>query len=110
MKSSSKLVALTLLLSVFFISSCSNKTTTSDKNYDVKTEGTIKAVEMTVYQYGSFILVDSSSKTTYALKSENISLNSFLDKKVLVQGDLVAGYPVDTGPEYLDVKTLQIVD
>ena len=40
-------------------------------------------------------------------QSDTINLDDYVDKKVTVKGDLVKGYPVDGGPDYLNVKSIQ---
>jgi hypothetical protein len=62
---------------------------------------------MTTYLYGTHRLVNESGKTIFALKSDTIGLDNYIDKKVTITGDLVPGYPVDGGPEYLQVKSIQ---
>ncbi len=57
--------------------------------------------------YGTHILLDDSGKTLYALKSDTINLDNFNNKKATVKGDLVEGYPVDGGPDYLNVKSVE---
>ena len=71
-------------------------------------EGTIRRQGMTIYQYGTHILVDQSGRTRYALRSDQIDLNNYVDQHVRVSGTLVPGYPVDLGPDYLEVEDVQI--
>jgi hypothetical protein len=57
--------------------------------------------------YGTHVLKDDNEKTLYALKSDNIKLDVFVDLYVTVKGDLISGYPVDGGPDYLNVKAIE---
>lgn len=59
--------------------------------------------------YGTHILVNDTGKTLYALKSANINLDKYIDKKVTVNGDLIAGYPVEGGPDYLNVQAIALI-
>jgi hypothetical protein len=87
--------------------SCANLPTGPDINYGISSDGTIKKQGITTYQYGTHILADSNGKTIYALKSDTIELDDYMNKKVRVKGELVNGYPVDGGPNYLDVKRIE---
>ena len=77
-------------------------------SYGVTAIGTIQKTGITTYMYGTHVLKDDSGKTLYALKSDAINLDDYVDKgTVTVQGDLIPGYPVDGGPDYLDVKKVE---
>ncbi len=84
---------------LFFADTCSNR----EKLVEVT--GTIQEQGITSYQYGSHTI--SSGETTFALRSEKIDLNNYIDKKVTVFGKKVAGYPVDGGPEFLEVQKVK---
>lgn len=94
-----------LLLSLFVavISSC-----TSMKDSDTKTRvtasGTIEKRGMTTYQYGTHIL--KTDHKSYALKS-GFDLNPYLNKKVTIKGKKVAGYPLEGGPELVEVTLVK---
>ncbi len=70
------------------------------------TLGTIKRQGVATYGYGTHILSDDAGRTIYALKSDTINMDNYLDRKITVDGDLIDGYPVDSGPEYLNVKSI----
>ncbi len=76
-------------------------------SYGVTASGTIKQQGISTYLYGTHILADDAGKIIYALKSDTIKLEDYVNKKVTIKGDLVAGYPVDGGPAYLDVKAVE---
>jgi hypothetical protein len=71
--------------------------------------GVIHKQGMTTYQYGTHTLVDDNGKTIYALKSKNSKLNldNYIDKNVEIKGHKIIGYPVDGGPEYLEVTKVK---
>jgi hypothetical protein len=79
----------------------------ADEIYGVTAEGIIKKNGTTSFMYGTHILVNSEGKTIYALKSDNLKLDDYIGKKLIVKGDLVKGYPVDFGPDYLNVKKVE---
>jgi hypothetical protein len=80
----------------------------------VKTAGSINPVEvsgvvqksgMTAYQYGTHVL--NANGKTYALKSASLNLDTYVDKNVKLKGTKVEGYPVETGPELLEVMEIK---
>jgi uncharacterized protein YceK len=95
---------LVLSLLVAAISGCS---TIKDAHHtgSVTASGTIEKLGMTTFQYGTHLL--KAENKTYALKSETINLDSYLDKKVTIKGKKVMGYPVDGGPELVDVTLVK---
>lgn len=74
---------------------------------EITISGTIKKQGITTYMYGTHVLLDDNGKTLYALRSESVDLDRFIGRKVAVKGGLVKGYPVDFGPRYLDVKSIE---
>ncbi len=69
--------------------------------------GIIKKQGMTSYMYGTHVLVNENGRTLYALKSDRIGLDSYVGKKVAVSGELIPGYPVENGPNYLNVGSVR---
>ncbi|UKT62200.1 hypothetical protein [Pedobacter mucosus] len=67
--------------------------------------GTIEKLGMSTFQYGTHII--KTENKTYALKSNQIKLDSYLDKKVTITGNKVAGYPLEGGPELIDVTLIK---
>ncbi|RZL34152.1 MAG: hypothetical protein EOO96_10780 [Pedobacter sp.] len=97
-----KLIFFSLFLAV--ISGCiTNKDTV--KLNRVSVTGTIEKIGMTTFQYGTHII--KTEDKSYALKSERINLDEFLNKKVTVKGEKVKGYPLSGGPEFLDVSLVK---
>lgn len=91
-------------LFVAVISSCS---TVKDANYtgSVTASGTLQKLGMTTFQYGTHLL--KTDNKTYALKSASINLDTYLDKKITIKGRKVAGYPIDGGPELVEVTMVK---
>lgn len=69
----------------------------------VAAEGTIQKQGTTSYQYGTHVLKDTEGNTIYALKSDAVNLDTFLNKKITVVATKVEGYPIEGGPDYLEV-------
>jgi hypothetical protein len=90
-----------LLIVGLAIAGCANVKPAADKSL-VVLSGKLEALGMSTFQYGSHIL--NSGGKTYALKSAKVNLKSYEGKEVIVKGLKVAGYPVDGGPEFLDVQ------
>ena len=67
--------------------------------------GTIKAIEMSSWQYGTHTI--SNDENFYALRSEKIDLKVYEGKTVKIKAEKISGYPVDGGPEYLKVHEIK---
>jgi hypothetical protein len=76
---------------------------------EITASGTIKERGVTTYMYGTHVLLDDNGRTLYALSSKNIDLGKYIGRKVTVKGYLVKGYPVDSGPDFLTVKFIEMV-
>lgn len=97
---------LLILLAVgFTFASCSTTKPSGDKSM-IELSGKIQKQGMTTYQYGSHTI--QSGDKTYALKSTAVNLDTFEDKEVILKGTKVPGYPVENGPELIDVKEVKI--
>ncbi|MCZ4223401.1 hypothetical protein [Pedobacter rhodius] len=98
-----KLIILSLFVAV--VSGC-----TSFKDSSMATRvtatGTIQKLGMTTFQYGTHIL--KAENKTYALKASGINLDLYLDKKVTIKGKKVPGYPLEGGPELVDVSLIKL--
>lgn len=77
-----------------------------NKPKGLSASGIIQLQGVTTYQYGTHVLLDVNGNTLYALKSDIFKLNNYLGKKVELQGIPVEGYPLEGGPEYLEVVTI----
>jgi hypothetical protein len=91
---------LILLFVGFAIVSCNTAKQAGSKNL-IKLSGKLEKIGMTTFQYGTHTLqVDAK---TYALKSSKVDLNAYADKEVTLKGTKVDGYPVENGPELIEV-------
>jgi len=68
-------------------------------------QGLLKQQGITTYQYGTHTI--SNDSITYALKSSTVNLDSYIDKRVTIKGTRVDGYPIENGPDFIDVKELR---
>lgn len=93
---------LTFLLSglvlFFFTATCNNTTAQTEK---MEFTGTIQQQGITSYQYGTHTI--SNDGTFYALKSETVDLDDYLDEEVTIVAEKIKGYPLEGGPEFLMV-------
>ena len=93
-----KLMILITLAAVLV--SCRAVMPTGSKNV-VELNGTIEKLGMSTFQYGTHLL--KSGNHTYALKSNKVNLSSFLVEEVKLKGTRVDGYPIENGPELIEV-------
>ena len=68
----------------------------------MKTTGLIQKQGITTYMYGTHTITD------YALKSNSINLDNYIDENVSIIGEKIDGYPVDGGPDYIEVKKIKV--
>ena len=74
----------------------------------VTVTGTLEEPESTSYQYGTHEITDAASGTTYALRgAEEVSLERYEGERVIVYGTREPGYPVEGGPELLNVTYVE---
>ena len=97
-----KLILFFALIVICF--SCEDDNDTSMKS----SSGIIRELQGSFYMYGTHTLESNTGETLYALSSSSINLYEFNDMNVEVKGNLIDGYPVDGGPEYLEVKTVKL--
>ena len=55
--------------------------------------------------YGTHLLVMQGK--SYALRSSKVTLDDYLNKGVTAKGHFIAGYPVDGGPQYIEVEEIE---
>lgn len=75
----------------------------------VVAEGKIQPAGMTTYQYGTHILTDGSGDLLFALQSDTVALDDYVDKRVTLHGVRVPGYQngaVEGGPDLLEVTRI----
>lgn len=78
--------------------SCSKRDMDPDR---VEVSGTVYEQGITTYQYGTHGI------SGYALRSSSVPLNDHVGAEVTVVGYKVDGYPVDGGPEFLEVVAIE---
>ena len=93
-----KLVIFFLAAGIF--SACRTVMPTGSKN-TLQLNGVIEKPGMTTYQYGTHVL--RAGNRTYALKSSKVDLNSFMTEEVRIKGTRVDGYPIENGPDLIEV-------
>lgn len=62
--------------------------------------GTIQKLEVTTFQYGTHLI------SGYALRSNSIILDDFINYNVTIIGYRIEGYPTDGGPVYIEVTDI----
>jgi len=72
----------------------------SDPN-PVEVTGTIQKQGITTYQYGTHTI------SGYALRSSSVTLDNYVNQNVTVVGYKIEGYPVDGGPDYIEVEKIK---
>lgn len=94
------------LISILLVS-CTRKpvATVTKETYSFQFKGLLKKQGITTYQYGTHTITNEGQ--TYALKSSAANLDNYIDKTVTVKGEKIKGYPVDGGPEFIDVKEVE---
>ncbi|WP_188411978.1 hypothetical protein [Pedobacter mendelii] len=66
--------------------------------------GMISKIGMTTFQYGTHTITTNGK--LYALKSSSLVLDTYIDKQAIVKGVKVSGYPLEGGPELVEVITV----
>ena len=73
-----------------------------DGNPDnIEITGTIQEQGMTTYQYGTH------TASGYALRSSAVHLDDYVNQNITVFGYKIDGYPVDGGPNYIEVEEIK---
>src|SRR5687768_12560824 len=95
----------TLMLSILIatISGCSSLKKNTDAD-TVKLTGRIEQIGMTTFQYGTHLI--KAKNKTYALKSTQINLDDYVDKSITLKGAKVSGYPLEGGPQLIEVSEI----
>ena len=76
-----------------------------DATKSIEAEGKIEAIGMTSWQYGTHTL--TNDENFYALRSKTVNLQQYEGKTVKIIAEKVEGYPVDGGPEFLEVLSIK---
>lgn len=78
----------------------------SESSGAVRLTGQLKPLGMTAFQYGTHLL--KTQTKLYALKSSTLKLNDYIDKSVTIKGTKVPGYPLEGGPELIQVSEITV--
>lgn len=98
--------ALYSILLICFLAAGCKKGTKETGDVNVTLTGIVKVQSFTTYQYGTHTITNIDQ--FYALKSSTVSLDDYKDKSVTLTGRKIKGYPVDGGPEYLNVISIKL--
>lgn len=74
----------------------------------IEITGVIEEQGITSYQYGTHTL--TNDENIFAVKSDSLDLDEYLNQKVTVRAYKIEGYPVDGGPEYFNVVEVTEVE
>lgn len=96
-----KTLILSLVTGLLFLTSTCEK---NDQDL-MELKGMVEQQGITSYQYGTHTL--TAGDDLYALRSEKVDLDEYIGKEVRVYGEKVEGYPVDGGPEFLEVEKVE---
>src|SRR5215207_5405244 len=97
-----------VFLSILTLSCSNNKSSESNtvkENYPFQFKGVIQKSGMTIYMYGTHTI--SGEGKNFALQSTTIDLDRYVNKNVVIKGNKIPGYPIDNGPEFIDVKLVE---
>jgi len=78
--------------------SCDKDVVTAD---NIVITGIIQKQKITAYQYGSHTI------SGYALKSSSVILDDYINQNVTVFGHKIDGYPVDGGPDFIEIEKIK---
>ncbi len=94
---------LLLLLIMSAVSCNSTKSSCTENNSNlIEIKGIIQKQGITIYQYGTHTVSE------YALRSSTILLDEYVHENVIITGYKIDGYPIEGGPEYIDVVRIKL--
>ena len=70
-------------------------------NNQIEVSGVIRTQGITTYQYGTHTI------SGYAIRSYTIDLDTYLNQNVTVVGRKIEGYPIEGGPDYLEIEKIK---
>ncbi|MDG1900647.1 MAG: hypothetical protein P8I80_00290 [Bacteroidales bacterium] len=94
------LITILSLLLTISISSCSKRNDVCTCK-SIELSGVIEKQGITSYMYGTHVIED------YALRSNIVDLNNYINQDVVIIGYKIDGYPVDGGPDYIEVQEIK---
>ena len=68
---------------------------------NIEITGEIQKQIITTYQYGSHTI------SGYALRSSSVILDDYINQNITVVGYQIDGYPVDGGPQFIEVEKIK---
>ena len=74
-------------------------------NGTIEFTGLIQTAQITSYQYGTHTLTTDAE--VYALRSSAVDLADFVGRTETVVAVKIEGYPIDGGPEFLEVTEMK---
>ena len=89
-------------LILFTTQACQSKKLASNQ---IEVSGILQKQGMTTYQYGTHIIISNDKQ--YALKSSTLDLNKYQKQYVTIIGEKIAGYPIEGGPDYIEVTKIK---
>jgi len=91
-------IIIIIIIICLSVISCDKK----DGNPDtIEIIGTIQEQGITTYQYGTHTV------SGYALRSNAVNLEDYMNQNVTVVGYKIDGYPIDGGPDYIEVEKVK---
>jgi len=90
-------VGIIVIMCLSFISCAKEK----DNTDTIEITGIIQEQGITTYQYGTHTVSE------YALRSNAVNLDNYVNQDVTVVGYKIHGYPVDGGPDYIEVERIK---
>lgn len=92
---------------LFFTATCGSISEGEDESASavvnensMKITGTIQEQGMTSYQYGTHTITAANDEF-YALKSDSVNLDDYLNEEVTIVAQKIEGYPLSGGPDYM---------
>jgi len=98
--------ALCLFLFAAMIATGCKKTSEGTPTGSITVTGKLEVQGITTYQYGTHTIKNIDQ--FYTLKSSVIKLDDYAGKSVTITGNKVNGYPIEGGPELLDVVSIKV--
>jgi hypothetical protein len=106
-KSKNYLKLILMILSMALVLPLSSYGASRNNSEDITATGVVQKQGITTYMYGTHVMRDNDAHKFYALRSSSIDLDKYVGQNVTVKGTLVPGYPVDFGPDYLEVQSVK---
>ncbi|QDC44095.1 copper resistance protein NlpE N-terminal domain-containing protein [Methylophilus medardicus] len=106
------LACLMAMAGVHVATQASPHASSSGDEAQVLVQGVLEKRTISSWQYGTHQLTGDffqaeatamAPRKVFALKSEQINLDPFLGQEVAITGKAIAGYPVDGGPDFIEV-------